>query len=60
VTRKNDRKLALRKQSLRRLDDAELGAARGGIILVIAPALGTNYATKAVTNWYGIADTMGR
>lgn len=56
MTRK---KLSLRKQSLRRLDDAELGAARGGTILVIAPAYATNAATSWNTNWYGI-DTLAR
>lgn len=49
-------KLTLKKQSLRRLDSAELDAARGGT----NAAIPLYAVTNALTNWYGRGDTMAR
>ena len=56
ITRKNHRRLSLRKQSLRQLDPAELGAARGGTNLPIAPVDTTNGPTS-YRNWLLLTNT---
>ena len=63
MSRKSDRRLSLRKESLRRVDAADLRAVHGGIIGILAGGgiVGPEYAgatINAATNWY--ADTHVR